>query len=88
MNDIHEVRAFICKNFVPDVAPAELAADLDLIGTGVIDSLSVLRIVAWLRDRYAIPVDEIDIAPDNFRSVASISDLIAEFGRQPARTRE
>lgn len=80
MSPSPEIKTFIIENFAPDVRPDELADDYDLLDNGVVDSLSLLRLIAWLGDRFGIAIDEIDITPDHFGSVTAIGLFITEFG--------
>ncbi|MET8545046.1 phosphopantetheine-binding protein [Kitasatospora sp. NPDC004799] len=78
------VTQFIIEEFLPDVAASELEPDYDLVDGGVIDSLGLLKTIAWLEDRFDLRVEEIDLDPDSFRTVASISRFIEQA--QPLRT--
>jgi acyl carrier protein len=51
--------------------------DTDLLKTGLLDSLTLMRLLAHLEERFEIriPVEELEI--DDFRSVASIARLLA-----------
>ncbi|MFJ2187105.1 acyl carrier protein [Kitasatospora sp. NPDC087861] len=70
------VTQFIIEEFLPDVGAGELDSDYDLVDGGVIDSLGLLKTIAWLEDRFDLRVEEIDLDPDSFRSVGSISRFI------------
>ncbi|MFE7589013.1 acyl carrier protein [Kitasatospora sp. NPDC057512] len=76
MNHAAVVTQFIIEEFLPDVGPNELDADYDLVDGGVIDSLGLLKTIAWLEDRFDVRVEEFDLDPDSFRSVGSISRFI------------
>ncbi|PPK68417.1 acyl carrier protein [Actinokineospora auranticolor] len=77
-----EVTRFVLTEFLPDVAADRLDPDEDLVASGVIDSLGLLKLIAWLADRFAVPVDEVDLDPDAFRSVAAIAAFVtATAGR-------
>jgi acyl-coenzyme A synthetase/AMP-(fatty) acid ligase len=71
-----EVRDFIVRNFAGDIAHSDLTDDLDLMDVAVINSLQVLRLIAWIGDHYNIPLKEVEISPQNFRTVGSIVDFI------------
>jgi acyl carrier protein len=70
------VKEYIVSEFLPDVAASDLADDYDLIATGVIDSLGLLRLISWLETRFDIPVDDIDISEQDFVTVTAISQFI------------
>ena len=70
------IKQFILEEFLPDVGPEELAADHDLLADGVIDSLGLLKLIAWVEDRFALAVDDTALDPDNFRSIAAIDAFV------------
>lgn len=70
------VTQFILDEFLPDVPADQLTADLDLVESGVIDSLGLLKVIAWLESRYDIAIDVADMVPENFASVAAISTFL------------
>jgi acyl carrier protein len=53
---------------------------------GILDSLSLLRLVVFLQDRFQLTVDETDLLPENFDSVNAICAYLRarEPGRQEA----
>jgi acyl carrier protein len=77
MSHIPTVTRFVLDEFLPDVPESELGPDYDLVDGGVIDSLGLLRLIAWLAERFDLPVDDLELDPDSFRSVSSIAAFIA-----------
>lgn len=47
--------------------PVESATDLLL--TGLVDSLGVIEIVAWIEDRLGVEIDPVDVVLENFQTV-------------------
>lgn len=78
------VKEFIVKEFLPDVPADELSDDLDLMANGVIDSLGLLKVIAWLEDRYGVDTDAVDLDPEAFTSVAAIATFLADAPRERA----
>jgi acyl-coenzyme A synthetase/AMP-(fatty) acid ligase len=76
MDHTQEITKFVVEEFLPDVPAGELAADYDLLAGGVIDSLGLLKVIAWLEDRFALAVDDIDLEPDSFRTIAAINEFV------------
>ncbi|HEU5469358.1 MAG TPA: acyl carrier protein [Actinophytocola sp.] len=64
------------SEFAPDIPADQLPADVDLLDTGVVDSLGLLRLIAWVGERYGISVGEKNISPAQFSSVAAIEDFV------------
>ena len=48
----------------------------DLIGTGILDSISIVEIVGELNDEFDIEISPIDIVPENFTNVDAIYALV------------
>lgn len=69
------IRQFISTNFyVPD--PAALKDDSSFLDLGVIDSTGVLEVVAFLESEFSITVDDMEIVPENFDSIANLTKFI------------
>ncbi|MGI9643749.1 MAG: acyl carrier protein [Ilumatobacteraceae bacterium] len=49
--------------------------ETDLLLTGLVDSIGVIRIVTWLEDHLEIEIDPVDVVLDNFQTV----NLIVEY---------
>jgi acyl carrier protein len=73
-----EIKTYITAQFAPDVTVDQLDADFDLLENGVVDSLGLLRLIEWVGNKYSLPVEEMDLAPANFRSVNAICDFVTE----------
>jgi acyl carrier protein len=41
-----------------------------------VDSLGLLKVVAWLEDEFDIGVDDSELGPDSFRTVAAIKAYV------------
>lgn len=72
MSTAAEVEQFIVGEIAQGRGIDSLAHDRDLLGDGVIDSLGIVELIAFLEKQYAIKVEDDDIDPENFRSVESI----------------
>ncbi|MER7931259.1 MULTISPECIES: phosphopantetheine-binding protein [unclassified Streptomyces] len=71
-----DIRGYVVGEFLDGEDTADLTADFDLIDSGVVDSLGVVRIVSYLSRTYAIPVDDIPLTPDNFRSIGAMAAFV------------
>lgn len=59
--------------------PVERLSDRDgLVASGLIDSLAILQIVAYLEDTYRIDFSVNGIDPDRLGSIGTILDLIEQ----------
>lgn len=71
-----KIKQFIVDEFMPDVPAEELEDDFDLLTGGVVDSLGLLKVVAWLEDEFDIGVDDSELGPESFRTVAAIKAFV------------
>lgn len=81
MDHIQRITKFLVDEFLPDVLADSLAADYDLLSGGVLDSLGLLKVIAWLEDRFDVVIDDVEIEPDNFRTVAAIDAFVRNTQR-------
>lgn len=63
---------------------ASIAADTDLLLSGLVDSLGVVQIVGWLEDRFGVQIDPVDIVLENFESVDAIVAFAGDLTNPPA----
>lgn len=66
------INDYISREFVQDVTLLPLANATPLLEAGVLDSLSLLRLVLFVQQRFGIVVDDVDLIPENFASVDAI----------------
>lgn len=48
----------------------------DIITAGIIDSLGIMQLVAFIEETFSIEIKDEDIVPDNFESIETISSYI------------
>ena len=75
---MNRVAQFIVDEFAPDLEPSQLAPDYDLLDGGIVDSLGLLTIVAWIEDSSGAELDLGAIGEDDLRTVRSIEALMDE----------
>jgi acyl carrier protein len=66
------INDFISRELVPDPALLPLANETSLLDSGILDSLSLLRLVVFLEERFGITMGDRDLLPENFASVNAI----------------
>lgn len=69
------VRSFITNNFHV-AGSAVLGRDVSLLDTGIVDSTGFLEIFSWLKEDFGVVVDDREMNPDNFETVAKIAAYI------------
>ncbi|WNV86214.1 acyl carrier protein [Umezawaea sp. Da 62-37] len=76
------ITRYIVDEFLPDVGVGDLTADYDLFAGGVIDSLALLKVIDWLGTRFRLSLDDVELSPDNFRTIDDINAFIGAAGGQ------
>lgn len=59
-----------------------LGYETNLIDSGVIDSMSLLRLISFLEEHFEIQVPDEAVIPDNFRSLSAIETFLGRSGAQ------
>lgn len=71
-----QVRQFIVENMKSEL-PANLTADYRLIDNGVLDSMAMFEVIAFIENSYGIEVEDADLSADNFETTRSIAALVS-----------
>jgi acyl carrier protein len=71
------VRTFIVSNFLSGEPEDELGDDDLLLEGGVIDSGSVLMLVAYLEDRFDIQISDEDLFAEKLGTIERITAFVA-----------
>jgi acyl carrier protein len=78
------INDYISRELVQDQALLPLANSASLLETGIIDSLSLLRLVLFIQQRFGIAVDDVDLVPENFDTVDAIGAYLRTRTGEPA----
>jgi acyl carrier protein len=69
------VRQFIVENFyVTD--PSDLADDVSLINSGLVDSTGMLEVIAFLEAEFGIRIGDQETIPSNLETVGRITAFV------------
>jgi acyl carrier protein len=77
------INDYISREFVRDPALLPLANDISLLDSGILDSLSFLRLVVFIEERFGLTMGEADLLPENFGSVNTICAFLR--AREPGK---
>ena len=70
-----KLKEFIVTEVNPECSLEALGDDEPLIDSGIIDSLGILKIMAFMDEEFGIDLAAEKIKPENFRTVSSICSL-------------
>lgn len=77
MDDIKStVHDYILREFLPGEDPSELKDDTPLITGGILDSISTLKLVVFLEERFGVSFEAFEAGADHLDSVGSIAELV------------
>ena len=77
MSDNREaVRQFLLANFLQGEDPRNLTDQTDLKANGILDSLSTLRLVSFLEEKFGIELTPDDLEPESLATVEAIAGLV------------
>ena len=62
--------------YLQESTDVELTADTPLLESGVIDSMGVMTLIAFIENEYSIVLDTDDLTIENFATVKHIRNLI------------
>ena len=73
-----KLRNFILKELCQDGNIKSLQDDEQLIEKGIIDSVGIVSLLAYLDENFGILLSEEELSPKNFATLQSICDLVAK----------
>ncbi|NIM99834.1 MAG: hypothetical protein GTO24_17695 [candidate division Zixibacteria bacterium] len=73
-----ELIDYIMKEFVED-PDEEIDESTPLISSGLIDSLSIVSLVAFIDKKFGVKIPDEKGTVENFETVTKIIDIISEF---------
>ena len=71
-----ELLGFISRELLRGRAGEDLQAEDDILGSGLVDSLGVMRIVAFIEERFGITVPPEDVRIEHFLTVRQIATYL------------
>jgi len=71
------VREFLTGELGKDTSA--VGAGDSLLESGVIDSLAVVQLVAFIERTYGVKIEEDDLLPENFDSLSAIAAFVAQL---------
>jgi acyl carrier protein len=75
---IDEIRQYLLKNSAVE-GIASIDDEQSLLEAGVIDSVAMVDLIAFLETNYKITINEDDMMPENFDTLESIAQFIGRM---------
>ena len=70
------IRDFIATNLLYSSEGFTYADEASLLREGIIDSLGVAELVAFVQTRFGVQVEQQEVRPENFDSVARLAAFV------------
>lgn len=71
-----QIKTYIAQELLPDVDGDELQGDTPLIRSGILDSLSILNLRAWVEETFDVGLESHELDFDSFGSIDEIAGLV------------
>ena len=70
------IREFIEREFLSRKSIKDFDENTSLIESGIVDSLGIMSLVAFLEKEFSIEVSDLDLLPENFDSVNILAQYV------------
>ena len=67
------------KNDIMRNRNAKLSEDEDLLSSGILDSLGILQLVAFIEKSFGIRIPDEDVVFDNFQSLNAMAEYLQKY---------
>ena len=78
MTEYENALAQFVRNELLHGRKVALTDDADLLSAGIVDSLGLLRLVAFLEERFGVKVPDEDVVFENFQSIRAMATYVAQ----------
>ena len=68
-----KILSFIKTNLIEDTVNMDLTVEEDLLSTGLIDSIGIMKLINFIEEEFTIKVPAEDMTIENFISVEAIN---------------
>ena len=82
---VNKIRAYIAST-LSDLAPEEIDTQDDLLGSGIIDSMGMMKLVIFIETELDIKIPDEDMTIEHFMTLRSIMDYLTH--REDANLKE
>ena len=70
------IKDFITQNLIQGNVQIELSTEDDLLGSGLIDSMGMMRLIAFIEEQFTVKVPPEDMTLDNFMTIDNIYNYL------------
>jgi acyl carrier protein len=81
MDTIEILNHYIVDELVPEFNLGRLDESQSLFETGVLDSMGILKLIAFIEEKFKICVGDEEETPENFETLLSMAEMISRMQR-------
>ena len=81
METIEILNHYIVDELVPEFNLGRLDERQSLFETGVLDSMGILKLIAFIEEKFQIHVGDEEETPENFETLLSMAEMISRMQR-------
>lgn len=70
------IKQFITEQLISGSTQVDLATDDDLLGSGLVDSMGLMRLVAFIEETYNVQIPAEDLILEHFMTIDAINDYL------------
>ena len=82
---IERTRAYITENFLYMRRDFRLDDNDSLLGSGIIDSMGVMEVIAFIESEFGVDVGDDDVTEENLGSIRAISKYVVTRSEAAAK---
>jgi len=71
------IEKFVVNDLLLGAHQGEINSETSLISSGIIDSLSLIRLINFVEERFNIIINDDEVVPDNFETIKALITLIS-----------
>lgn len=71
-----DIKGYILEEFLPGEDPATLTTTTPLLSTRVLDSLAILKLVAFLEGEFGVTIEAYETSEDYMDTIADMATLV------------
>jgi acyl carrier protein len=76
MNIKESIKNYVVTELVNDQQHSNLGDADQLIESGIIDSLGIMKLIGFLEDNLSVQIDDMELVPENFSTIDAIASLV------------
>jgi acyl carrier protein len=72
-----EIKRFILTD-LNSTGQISLAADEDLLDSGIVDSVSLVQLVGFIEEKFSVVINPEELVPENFCCIGAITKFVEQ----------